>query len=109
MKHAARVPTRIVCALVGCSLVSALLTAGVANAAEPQKLTYVDLVKRLTDLERLALLPAPGEKCVQWSSYDRKSRYDEATGQYLGWDANGDGNGIIRKEGEQLVFAEMEG
>ncbi len=86
-----------------------LLIAGVAKAAEPQKLTYVDLVKRLTDLQRLALLPAPGEKCAQWSSYDRKSRYDETTGQYLGWDANGDGSGIIRKEGDQLVFAEMEG
>jgi hypothetical protein len=36
------------------------------------------------------------------------SKYDEATGKYIGWDANGDGNGIIRKEGK-LVFAEMEG
>src|SRR5512142_429179 len=74
-----------------------------------ENLTYLDLIKRITDLERLAILPAPGEKCAQWSSYDRKSRYDEATGKYVGWDANGDGNGIIRKEGGQLVFAEMEG
>lgn len=86
-----------------------LLIVGVASAAGPQKLTYVDLVKQLTDLERLALLPAPGERCTQWSSYDRKSRYDETTGQYLGWDANGDGNGFIRREGDQFVFAEMEG
>ena len=48
-----------------------------------QKLTYVDLVNRLTDLERLAALPAPGEKCAQWSSYDRASKYDEATGKYV--------------------------
>ncbi len=74
-----------------------------------ETLTYVDLVKRLTDLERLATLPAPGEQCAQWSSYDRASKYDEKTGKYIAWDANGDGNGIIRKEGDKLVFAEMEG
>ena len=71
--------------------------------------TYLDLIKRLTDMETLAVLPLPGEKCQQWSSYDRASRYDEATGKYVKWDANGDGGGIIRKEGELSVFAEMEG
>src|SRR5207247_892801 len=45
----------------------------------------------------------------QWSSYDRASRYDEATGKYIRWDANGDGGGFIRKEGDKLVLAEMEG
>jgi len=78
-----------------------------AGAAE--KLTYLDLIGRLTDLEHLATLPAPGEKCVQWSSWDRRSKYDEASGTYIDWDANGDGGGIIRKEGDELVFAEMEG
>jgi hypothetical protein len=63
----------------------------------------------MTDLERLAVLPAPGETCAQWSSYDRASKYDAATGKYIAWGANGDGNGIIRKEGEQAVMAEMEG
>ena len=71
--------------------------------------TYVDLVRRLTDLEHLATLPPPGETTRQWSSYDRASRYDEATGKYLGWDANGDGHGIIRREGDQQVLAEMQG
>ena len=80
-----------------------------AGAAAEETLTYVDLVKRLTDLEHLAVLPQPGEKCAQWSSYDRKSTYDEQTGKYVRWDANGDGNGIIRREGDQQVFAEMEG
>ena len=73
------------------------------------RLTYVDLVKRLTDLSQLALPPAPGERCAQWSSYDRASKYDAATGKYAHWDANGDGDGYIRKEGDQFVFAEMEG
>ena len=58
-----------------------------------QKLTYVDLVKRLTDLEYLATLPAAGDHCAQWSSYDRASRYDAASGKYVNWDANGDGDG----------------
>ena len=63
-----------------------------------ETLTYVDLVSRLADMERLAALPADGDKCAQWSSYDRRSRYDAATGKYVGWDANGDGNGIIRND-----------
>ncbi|MBN2506860.1 MAG: DUF2961 domain-containing protein [Verrucomicrobia bacterium] len=78
-----------------------------AGAADP--LTYVDLVKRLTDLERLAQLPPEGERCQQWSSYDRASRYNPATGKYETWDANGDGGGVIRREGDLQVFAEMEG
>ena len=80
-----------------------------AAAVAQQKLTYVDLVKRLTDLEVLATLPEPGEKTAQWSSYDRASKYDEKTGKYLHWDANDDGHGIIRKENGKQVFAEMQG
>ena len=71
------------------------LTAVVVRA---ETLTYVDLVGRLTDLEHLATLPETGEKCVQWSSWDRRSKYDGASGKYVDWDANGDGGGIIRKE-----------
>lgn len=86
------------------------LVLGLAAASAPaETLSYVDLVHRLADLERLALLPPPGERCAQWSSYDRASRYDPATGRYLNWDANGDGDGYIRREGDQFVFAEMEG
>ncbi|MBI2928354.1 MAG: DUF2961 domain-containing protein [Verrucomicrobia bacterium] len=85
----------------------ALLSTVSTTAAE--RLTYVDLVKRVTDLERLAVLPEAGEHCAQWSSYDRASRYDSATGKYVGWDANGDGDGYIRKEGDKIVMAEMDG
>ncbi len=81
---------------------------GHAAKAE-ESLSYADLVRRLTNLERLAVLPRPGNTCKQWSSYDRASRYDEKTGKYVSWDANGDGNGIIRREGNQQVFAEMAG
>ena len=78
-------------------------------AASAVSLTYSDLVKRLYDLEALSVLPAPGETCAQWSSYDRASVYDAQTGKYVNWDANGDGDGIIRKEGDHQVFAEMQG
>ena len=78
------------------------------SAAE--RLTYLDLVNRLTDLERLAVLPEPGEKCAQFSSYERKSRYDETTGKYLDWDANNhDGDSVIREENGKSVLAEMPG
>ncbi len=107
MKNTARISTRSICALVACGLVCSLLATDRTTAA--QKLTYVDLIDRLTDLEYPATLPAPGEQCAQWSSWDRKSKYDEATGRYVRWDANGDGDGFIRREGEQFVFAEMEG
>ena len=94
------VTTFVICVFFGVGHVSPV-------AAE--SLTYVDLVDRLTDLEHLATLPAPGEKCVQWSSYDRRSKYDSASGKYIDWSANGDGGGIIRKEGDRQVFAEIEG
>ncbi len=74
-----------------------------------ETLTYADLVKRMIDLEYLAALPQPGETCQQWSSYDRASRYDEATGKYVNWDANNDGPMFIRQEGNRSVMAEMKG
>ena len=78
-------------------------------AAETKRLSYADLIHRLTDLERLAVLPEPGEGCAQCSSYDRASKYDEKTGKYVAWDANGDGGGIVRVEGDTLVLGEMKG
>jgi len=96
----------IATALVICGFLAAGL---VLPAAGAERFTYVDLVGRLTDMEHLATLPAVGEKCVQWSSYDRRSKYDSASGKYIDWAANGDGDGIIRKEGDRQVFAEIEG
>ncbi len=90
-------------------LLIALAVLMISGTAAARDYTYVDLVSRLTDLEGLAVLPQPGETCEQWSSYDRASRYDEATGKYVGWDANGDGGGVIRTEDDHFVVAEMEG
>lgn len=78
-------------------------------AAAQETLTYVDLVDRLLDLEQLAVLPAQGETCAQWSSWDRSSKYDPETGKYVHWDANDDGPAFIRQEGDRIVMAEMEG
>ena len=74
------------------TLAAGLILLGAAPAQET--LTYPDLVRRLTGLEHLAVLPAEGETCKQWSSWDRASKYDAATGKYVAWDANGDGGGI---------------
>jgi len=92
---------------VGLAVCLGILASSAARAGETW--TYLDLAKRLTDLERLAVLPAPGETCQQWSSYDRATRLDEKTGTILNPFANGDGGGIIRREGDFSVFAEMEG
>ena len=91
------------------ALGAALLSAVFAQSATGAALSYVDLVHRLTDLERLATLPLPGETGAQFSSYDRKSSFDKASGKYVGWDANGDNDGCVRKEGKQIVMAEING
>jgi hypothetical protein len=79
------------------------------NAAQAETLTYPDLVTRLWSLDRLASLPPPGEKTALASSYDRSSRYDAARDKYFNWDANNDGTGIVRKEGDNDVMADLTG
>ncbi|KAJ0377234.1 hypothetical protein COL26b_004423 [Colletotrichum chrysophilum] len=73
------------------------------------QLTYPDIVRRLYDLERLAEPPEAEERGGCMSSYDRRSRYDPDTDTYIDWDANDDGRGIIREEGEWVVAFEQEG
>ncbi len=85
-----------------------LVLSGMVSATA-EELSFADLVHRLVDLERLAHLPQPGERCAMWSSFDRTARFDEQTGKYVDWQANGDGTGLIRTEGDTQVIAEMEG
>ena len=80
---------------------------GTGNAGE--KLTYGDIAGRLYGLERLAEPPAAGERSGNWSSWDRGAKYNEKTGKYENWHANGDGRGFIRREGDGIVAAEMKG
>jgi hypothetical protein len=72
-------------------------------------LTFQYLTSRLTDPARLATPPIAGESGGCQSSYDRRSRYDEETGMYEAWDANNDGDGYIRKEGDSLVVFKQDG
>ena len=78
----------------------------VSVGAGAEQFTYVDLIRQLTDLERLAVLPADGEKCQQWSSYDRASKYDAAA-KYVAWDASTVRALFARRRCG--VFAEIEG
>ena len=87
----------------------ALINIGCDDNTPSKEFSYSDLAHKLTDLEALAILPEPGEKTAMWSSYDRRSRYDERSDTYKNWGGDKDHLGYIRKEGEYLVFAEMEG
>ena len=78
-------------------------------AQAQEKLTYGDIVGRLYDLERLANPPAAGERSGNWSSWDRGAKYDKEAGRYENWHANRDGGGFIRREGPDIVAAEMKG
>ena len=90
-------------------LFTVLMAVLARQVACAETLTYVNLIERLTNLERLAVLPAAGDSCAQWSSYDRKSTYDAKTDTYHNWEANGDGDGFIRRERGGIVMAEMKG
>jgi hypothetical protein len=86
----------------------------VAGAGMPKvglvSYSYVDLIGRLTNLERLAELPVAGETSAEWTSRDRASTYDSGNGQYLNWGANNDGDAVIRVQPDGgAVLAEMIG
>ena len=91
-----------------CIAVALCWACGAVTGCAP-KLTYQDLVRRVTDLESLAVAPLPGETCSQWSSYDRASKYDAKTDQYIDWGANGDGDGSSAARATSIVMAEMQG
>ena len=77
--------------------------------ARADSYTYPQLVERLTDLGQLAKLPPDGEKTALASSYDRRSQYDAAQDKYLAWDANDDGRGLLSKDGDESVLADIQG
>jgi hypothetical protein len=93
--------------LLACGLTGSPLS---LTAAGSVSYSYVDLIGRLTNLEQLAQLPVVGETSAEWTSRDRGSAYDPATGQYLNWGANNDGGGFIRTQPDGgIVMAEMTG
>jgi len=50
-----------------------------------------------------------GENSGNFSSYDRHSKYDETAKTYIQWEANDDGSGYIRKEGDDIVVFDQDG
>lgn len=68
-----------------------------------------ELMDRLVDMRRLADKPKVGEKAGTFSSYDRRSYYDNQKMCYVDWAANDDNAGFIREEGIESVAVELEG
>ena len=72
--------------------------------------SYVDLIGTLTNLEHLAELPSAGEKSAEWTSRDRASTCDSASGQYVNWSANNDGTGNLGTQADGgIIMAQMNG
>ena len=76
----------------------------------PGEYSYVDLVAKMKDLERLSYPPPAGEVTREISSHDRSSTYDAASDTYSNWAANADGAGFeyLDEDGNK-VLAEMQG
>ncbi len=60
-----------------------------SGSAEAQPVTTGSLIREMVDLRRLAEFPEPSYRTVQFSSYDRRSRFPSQPG----WFANSDGFG----------------
>lgn len=90
-----------------------LLTAsGPALSGQDQwDITTRDLIEEMVSLERLSRLPPLGERHLQFSSYDRRSRVVD--GKTVDWWANRDFGNYLRMEktsrGYEFVMAEAEG
>ena len=84
--------------LVAALLAYVMICTPVLRAEEVKDYSW--FLNALIDLDRLIEPTAEGIQCKQASSYDRASRYDKATGQYLDWAANADAGQYIRVEKE---------
>ncbi|MFW6161848.1 MAG: DUF2961 domain-containing protein [Planctomycetota bacterium] len=79
------------------------------SAASAGQRDVAHFLGTLVDLDRLAVLEE-GVTCKQFSSYDRASRYDAETDEYVNWGANGDRGHYLRVEPDgEAVMAEMDG
>jgi hypothetical protein len=90
--------------------VSFLVLVALLHAAEVAAYTYPELVRQLTDLERLSVLPESGERSRESTSRDRASAYQSGTGTYQNWSANGDGTGFLADNGDGgKIMAQVSG
>jgi len=81
----------------------------VSESFAQTEMTYSDIVARLYDLKTLADPPLPGERAGNASSFNRTSRYNSETDEYEEWQFNWDGGGAVRREGDSMVAAEIDG
>ncbi|MBN1419565.1 MAG: DUF2961 domain-containing protein [Planctomycetes bacterium] len=88
-------------------ILTAWLVLGAAAGADT--ITYDDLLQSMVDLDALAKAPAADESCQQFSSYDRRTRWDPEKKEIVGNDANGDSGHFLRVEAAGHVLADMEG
>ncbi len=81
--------------MLGRSALLLVACAGTLLAQEPPtRVTFADLLDAVHDLDALTRPPAPGEACVQFSSYDRRS--DAGPADADAWYANGDRGQFLR-------------
>ncbi|MBZ0151803.1 MAG: DUF2961 domain-containing protein [Planctomycetes bacterium] len=73
-----------------------LLAASAPLAAQSTELSYPDLLRRLTNVDWLWQPPSAGERCLQFSSYDRRS--DRGPSDQDAWYANDDRGNYLRVE-----------
>jgi len=91
---------------------AAVFSAGQKPAnAEEKKISLAGLLDRVASLDWLYLPPAPAEKQVQFSSYDRKARIEN--GKKIDWFANDDSGNYLAEEeqpgGKEYLMADFKG
>lgn len=88
-----------------------LFVLGSLTAQEAVRLDYPQLLQRLVDVDWLWQRPAAGERCVQFSSYDRRS--DKGPGNVDDWYANDDRGKYLRVEDrdgrKEFVMVDVDG
>ncbi len=86
-----------------------ILPAFMVVSATAETVSYKDLLKSMVDLEALAKKPHGEEFCRQFSSYDRRTRWDGEKKMIVVNEANGDSGNFLREEPAGMVLADMEG
>jgi hypothetical protein len=76
-------------------LAAALLALPAAAAAQEREITLETLLKEMIDRDAVARWPDPPYKCMQASSYDRRSKTPDDP---AGWFANNDWSQFVRSE-----------
>ncbi len=97
--------------LAGTVLAASLIGAGNLFSGESDKITLPVLLDRVASLDWLYTAPLAGEKQLQFSSYDRKSKIEN--GQKIDWYANMDAGNYLAEEskdgGKEYVMADYQG